>query len=118
MAHHVLGRLADSDFLHHVRAVGQHLRSRLEDLQPLFPNLLKEGVRGRGLIVGLPFAREDLPPAVIKLCRERGVLLLTCGNSTVRFVPSLIVTKEQIDHACDVLESVLLVLQDASPASA
>lgn len=41
------------------------------------------------------------------MCRDRGVLLLTCGRNTLRFVPSLIVTEKEVDEAVNVLEGVL-----------
>lgn len=107
VARHVLQRLSDVALLEHVQQVGGHLRKRLERLAARFGDLAHEHVRGRGLILGLPFRREDLPAKVVKDCRERGVLLLTCGNQTVRFVPSLTISTAEVDHACDVLESVL-----------
>ena len=42
------------------------------------------------------------------------MLILTCGNATMRFVPSLTVTDAEIDHACDVLESVLVLLRSSA----
>jgi acetylornithine aminotransferase len=112
VAHHVLTRLADPAFLSRVQSVSDRLRSRLSSLRAKFPSLIAADVRGRGLMLGLPFAKDDQPGQVIKLCRERGVLLLTCGNKTVRFVPSLIVTEDEVDHVGDVLESVLSLLQN------
>lgn len=47
---------------------------------------------------------------MLKLARERGLLLLGCGKSTVRFVPSLVVTEEEIEKCVDILESCLVVL--------
>jgi acetylornithine aminotransferase len=41
------------------------------------------------------------------MCRDKGVLFLTCGRNTLRFVPSLIVTKAEVDKAMDTLDSVL-----------
>lgn len=48
----------------------------------------------------------------LKLCRERGLLLLSCGKSTVRFVPSLTVTEEEVGKCVDILESCLGILRD------
>ena len=38
------------------------------------------------------------------------MLVLTCGNNTLRLVPSLIITKEEIEKACDIIESSLTLL--------
>ncbi|GAA96647.1 hypothetical protein E5Q_03318 [Mixia osmundae IAM 14324] len=111
VGHHVVSRITKPEFLDHVKTVGAQLKQRLSALPELFPKLVTGDIRGRGLILGVPFASDGLPPKVAKMCRERGVIVLTCGKATLRFVPSLIIEKAQIDHACDVLESVLTVIQ-------
>jgi acetylornithine aminotransferase len=109
LGHHVLSRLSARPFAAHVAESAAHLEARLERLQGWFPSLLS-GVRGRGLIRGLVFADAALPAELVRLARERGVLLLTAGKDAVRFVPSLTVDAGQIDHAMDVVESCLTLL--------
>jgi acetylornithine aminotransferase len=72
--------------------------------------VLQPQVRGRGLILGLGFKDADGPAKLVALARERGVLLLTAGKDAVRFVPSLTVSKEEVDRALDVVESCLTVM--------
>ena len=110
VAHHVVSRLATPSFLSHVSTVGAHLHSRLEALPTLFPRLVAGAPRGRGLILGLPFKRDEYVQKVLRLMRERGVLVLSCGKQTIRFVPSLIATEQEVDKVVDVLESALVVL--------
>lgn len=112
VAHHTLTKILSPGFLEGVRRVAARLDDRLQRLPELFPDLVAAPPRGRGLIRGVPMTKDTLPGRLIALCRERGVLLLTCGNATVRFVPSLVVTDAEIDKACDVLESSLTVLQE------
>lgn len=110
IAHHVLGRIAKNEFLDRVKEAGLRLKSRLTALHEAFPTLISSPIRGRGLMAGMPMNHPEHVNEVVKMCRERGVLLLSCGNSTVRFVPSLIVTDQEIAKAADVLESVLTEL--------
>jgi acetylornithine aminotransferase len=110
VAHHVLTRLTSPEFMPEVKSLGASLASRLSALPSLFPRLIAAPPRGRGLILGLPFTRDEYAQRVLKLARERGLLLLGCGNATVRFVPSLVVTEEEIEQCVDVLESCLVVL--------
>lgn len=110
VAHHVLQRLTEPSFLPTVNSLSTSLLDRLAVLPSLFPRLLAAPPRGRGLILGLPFKRDEYAQRVLKLARERGLLLLGCGKSTVRFVPSLVVTEEEIEKCVDVLESCLVVL--------
>ncbi|GAA5839281.1 hypothetical protein JCM11251_006026 [Rhodosporidiobolus azoricus] len=110
VAHHVVSRLATSSFLSQVSSVGSSLHARLAALPALFPRLIAGAPRGRGLILGLPFTRDSYVQRVVKLMRERGVLVLSCGKQTVRFVPSLTVSEEEVEKCVDVLESCLVVL--------
>ncbi|GAA5996808.1 aspartate aminotransferase family protein [Rhodotorula paludigena] len=110
VAHHVVSRLATPSFLSHVSSVGSYLHSRLSALHTLFPRLVAGAPRGRGLILGVPFTRDEYVQRIVKLMRERGVLVLSCGKATVRFVPSLTVSEEEAEKCVDVLESALLTL--------
>lgn len=71
-------------------------------------------VRGLGMMIAIEFITgEDKTPnpilrdIIIRRCFEKGLLLLPCGSSSIRFVPPLIVTKEEIDVALDIFKSVL-----------
>jgi 4-aminobutyrate aminotransferase len=44
---------------------------------------------------------------IVQLCFRRGLLLLGCGMSTVRFCPPLVVTRQQCDIAVGILDEVL-----------
>lgn len=122
VAHHVLGRIAKPEFLSHVQSVGDHLKSRLDALPNLFPRLImpsptegrKTSIRGRGLILGIPFKEDKYAAQILKLARERGLLILTCGKATVRLVPSLTCTHEEVERVCDILESCLIRLNSMS----
>ncbi len=58
-------------------------------------------------------AQRTLPCCkVVQLARQRGLLILTAGSDTIRILPSLTVTREQVDKAVDIIESCLLVVRD------
>ncbi|HEY5212442.1 MAG TPA: aminotransferase class III-fold pyridoxal phosphate-dependent enzyme, partial [Acidobacteriaceae bacterium] len=46
-----------------------------------------------------------------KLAFERGLLLLGCGETTIRLCPALIVTQEEADTALDILEECIALAQ-------
>jgi acetylornithine aminotransferase len=110
LGHHVLSRISDPAFISSINTASVHLRSRLERLPSFFPSIVASDIRGRGLIIGIPFKNPNHPAKVVKMARERGVLLLTAGDDAVRLLPSLTVSKEETDHAMDVLESCLSLL--------
>ncbi len=67
-------------------------------------------VRGLGLMIGLEIGRRDgsgpdpvLRDRIIDECFTRGLLLLPCGPSTVRFCPPLCLTKRQVEIGMGIL---------------
>jgi acetylornithine/LysW-gamma-L-lysine aminotransferase len=75
----------------------------LEELQGKH-KIIKE-VRGMGLMLGVEL-RFDVLNIVLK-CADKGVLILDAGRNVLRFLPPLVITKEQIDKAITVLDIVL-----------
>jgi 4-aminobutyrate aminotransferase len=92
---------------------GAHLMKDLRELQSR--NGVIGDVRGLGLMVGVEFRSTDGKPdkhtakTVVQTCLEHKLLLLTCGpwDNTIRFIPPLNVSREQVDLALDVFESAL-----------
>jgi len=93
--------------------MGTYLITKLRQLQKSYP--VMGDVRGQGLMVGVEFTdgngRYDkaTAKAVANSCVEQGLLLLTCGSydNVVRWIPPLIVTKEQIDEAVTIFTTAL-----------
>jgi 4-aminobutyrate aminotransferase len=83
---------------------GAQLMAGLKAVQKEFPAI--GDVRGLGLMVGVEFRTPDRKPdkptakAVAHACLERGLLLLTCGpwDNTIRWIPPLVVSAEEIER--------------------
>jgi len=88
--------------------LGDHFLARLRELQAAFPEVIRE-VRGKGLLLGLEFADEDVAGLTIAaVARRRVIVAYYLSNPRVfRFEPPLIVTREQIDHVVDVFRESL-----------
>jgi acetylornithine/N-succinyldiaminopimelate aminotransferase len=86
----------DSDFDGHGREMGALLRAELERLAADFPEIL-EPPRGLGLMLGLP-VREPYGAAAIVTTAlfEQHLVLNAAGANTIRIVPPLIVSAEQV----------------------
>lgn len=90
------------------RARGEQLMTGLRKLQEEYPFI--GDVRGLGLMTGVEFTGEYGKPdkstakAVIHACQEQGLLMLTCGpwDNTIRFIPPLIVSSEQIHEGLEI----------------
>ena len=93
--------------------VGAYFMNRLHELAQDYPCIGE--VRGRGLMIGMeliepgPAKKPDpkLCDAVITRGYHNGLLLLSCGVSTVRFMPPLCLTREQVDEAVAYLRTAL-----------
>jgi 4-aminobutyrate aminotransferase len=97
--------LVESELASNAAAVGDHLLAALGKLaadQPLI-----EQVRGRGLMIGIDLPDHDTAAAVERVCFEHGLLVLTCGDRSIRMAPPLVVTIDQADVAVDILATVL-----------
>ncbi|CCC69429.1 hypothetical protein NCAS_0C04390 [Naumovozyma castellii] len=98
---YVMDTLADETFLAQVNKKAEFFYKRLVKIQQKFPKQIKQ-VRGKGLMIGAEFAEP--PTEVIKKCRELGLLVITAGKSTARFVPALTIEDEVIEEGLDIFE--------------
>lgn len=115
LAHYIVSRLSEKGLQEEVLAKGQIFRKHFESLQEKYPELVKE-VRGRGLILGLQLSQDPTP--IVTAARERGLLIITCGTNTLRFVPPLIISEEQIEEAMSVLNEAFKVVASAGESPA
>jgi len=83
--------------------LGQYFKGKLQGLAEKY-KIVRE-VRGLGLMLGME-TRFDVYNILVG-CMERGVLVLDAGRNVVRFLPPLVITKEQIDSVIEVLDEVL-----------
>lgn len=104
VAHYMVTRLSDPQLQKDVVAKSEVFRQRFIKLQQRFPDLIQE-TRGRGLILGLQLSEDPTP--IVKAARERGLLIITAGMNTLRFVPSLVISEEEINKGLDILEEAI-----------
>jgi acetylornithine/LysW-gamma-L-lysine aminotransferase len=84
-------------------AIGGYFKAKLEDLRIKY-KIVKE-VRGLGLMLGVEL-RYDVLKVILK-AMDRGVLVLDAGKNILRFLPPLVIEKEQIDKTISVLDAVI-----------
>jgi len=94
--------------------VGAATLARMKTWVAKYPNV--GDVRGRGLMLGVEMVADKASRAPVgalrdhvvdKLAFERGLLLLGCGETTIRLCPALIVSQQEADVALDILEECL-----------
>jgi 4-aminobutyrate aminotransferase len=100
--------LLEDGLVDHAAKVGAQLIDRLTALKGR--HAVIGDVRGLGLMVGVEFAdRQGAPDGqlrnrVMQECFEKGLLLLSCGQSTLRFCPPLIVTEKEVAKAVEIFD--------------
>jgi len=89
---------------------GERLLNGLEAIVSEFPTLVS-AARGQGLLCAFDLPNADLRGKLISWCMEHGMMVLPCGEVSVRFRPALIVSAEEIDRGLDILRRSLRALQ-------
>ena len=112
LGHHIFSRLAGSEMQKGVLEKEKVFRKGFAALQHRFPDLITE-VRGRGLILGLQLTRDPTP--IVTAARERGLLVITAGVNTLRFVPPLVISTAEIEEGLDILGRAIEAVIDEGP---
>ena len=94
--------------LENVKAVGDYLGKRLDELAEEFDCV--ETRRGIGMMQGLVFNRPV--GDIIVRAMENGLILINAGTNIIRFVPSLIITKENVDEMMEILHKSMKEILD------
>jgi len=91
--------------------LGGYLKLKLDKLKKSYPAILD--VRGLGLMIGVEFKDGNIAKQILADCLKGNLILITCGtyDHVIRFIPPLIVTKEQIDAALNIFEEALKNVQ-------
>jgi len=103
VALHVLDRLADPALLEHVREAGEWFGRELQAIADR--SFRVRAIRGIGLMWGMDVTVASAD--VIAKARERGLLLVSAGEHTMRFLPPLVITREELTRGLELFEEAL-----------
>lgn len=99
----VLDLFEKNHIIDNVREVSGYLEEKLDSLVSKYEFILTR--RGAGLMQGLVFDRPVAP--VIGAALDRGLILINAGADIIRFVPPLIITRENVDEMTAILDDCL-----------
>jgi 4-aminobutyrate aminotransferase len=94
--------LIESELMANAEDVGGALLEGLADIAQRQP-LIRE-VRGLGLMIGIAFPDHETAVAVEEAAFRRGLLMLGCGDDSIRVSPPLVFRRDQADTALAVFE--------------
>ena len=104
-ASRVLDIFEKRDIPGHAAEIGEYLKEKLEELKSRCS--LIADCRGKGLIQGVELT-VPAGPVVTKALLEEKLVLITAGEKIIRFVPPLVIEKEDVDEMIKRLEKALM----------
>lgn len=87
------------------RVKGEYFKNKFLDLQKKY-DIIKD-VRGLGLSIGVDLTDKDTCTKIIYECQQKGLVLISLGELTLRVQPPLIITYEEMDKAIDIIEQAI-----------
>ena len=112
-----LDLLGDKDgkggFIENATEVGQYIMDAFEEIAPRHPSIGQ--IRGKGMMIGIELVKDhatkepakDLRNEVVHRAFDKGLLVIGCGTSTLRFMPALNATTAIADEAIHMLDEAL-----------
>jgi len=100
----VFRHILEKDLSGNAAAVGSYFNERLLALQEKWT--IVKAVRGRGLLLAVELS-EPIALQVVKACRALGLLMNPLPPHTIRFMPPLIIGREDVDQAVAILDAAL-----------
>jgi 4-aminobutyrate aminotransferase len=109
----VIDIIKDEKLMDNSTKLGNHIMKRLQEFKEKCEVL--GDVRGKGLMIGVEIVedKKTKKPAkekaseIMNRCWKRGVAVITCGASTIRIAPPLIITRELVDASMNIIEDTI-----------
>jgi len=106
-------KLLEGGLVKNAETVGRYLKREL--IKRIDKYRLIGDVRGMGLMLGVELVKNrrtkeratEERNKIVKKCFEKGLLLLPCGANSIRFVPPLVITKQEVDVALEIFDEVM-----------
>ena len=105
----ILEVIENENLVENSNNVGIYLKSKLMQLQNEFP-LLINNVRGLGLMCSFDFKNSEIRDQFKNAAMKNKLLILGCGEKSIRFRPALNVTESEIDKGLNIIKNVLSLM--------
>jgi len=102
----ILDVIKNENLVENAKVVGEHLKVELSSIQNNFPSLISN-VRGLGLMCSFDLPTPELRNQFKDLCYKEKLMILGCGEKSIRFRPALNITESDIDKGLNIIRKVL-----------
>jgi 4-aminobutyrate aminotransferase len=86
--------------------MGNYIKKRLEELKSRYNKKILD-VRGLGLMLAFELSKSNQKREIVQEAFKKGLLLIGCGEKSVRIVPPLNIQIEDADNGLKILEDVV-----------
>ncbi|MEN3014611.1 MAG: aminotransferase class III-fold pyridoxal phosphate-dependent enzyme [bacterium] len=105
--------IQEENLLEHVRKIGDYFKEKLEELKE--SSRFVGDVRVLGMLIGIELVKDkktkepakEIRDFVIRRAYEKGLLMLSCGQSVIRITASYIITKQEVDEGVKIIKEAL-----------
>jgi L-lysine 6-transaminase len=102
----VLEIIEEEKLVENARNVGAHILLNLEELQKEFPGLVSNA-RGRGMLCAIDLDTAQSRDQLRSKAYDEGLILIGCGDHSIRFRPPLNLTKTEVDEGMRIIQGAL-----------
>ncbi len=102
----ILEVIEEENLIENARKTGEHLQNRLNELQEKYPQTISNA-RGRGLFCAFDCPTPAIRQKIISECFQNELMILPCGEKSIRFRPSLAIKTEEIDNGIEIIDKVI-----------
>ena len=101
--------IQEDNILDNVKNTGNALQSLLHELQQEFPMIISN-CRGRGLFSAFDFPDPEIRKKFLRNCYDRGLIILACGEKSVRFRPALTLQIKELEAGMNIIRDSIISL--------
>ena len=98
----ILKVIEEENLVENAAETGAYLQDKIDDLENEFVSITNS--RGKGLFCAMDLPDAETRDALVEQCIENGLMILGCGEKSIRFRPPLIVQEEHINEGIAIIE--------------
>lgn len=106
---HIMEIINEENLVDNSRTQGKYLLENLYEIQTEFPSLISNA-RGLGLMCSFDFPDTELRNEFREKCLQEKLIILGCGQKSIRFRPALNIKKEDLSEGLQIIKKVLFLM--------
>jgi L-lysine 6-transaminase len=99
--------IKEENLIKNAKIEGQHLLESIKKLEKKYPNIISNA-RGLGLMCAFDLPSSEIRDKLKAKLYNNGLVVIGCGELTIRFRPALVISSEEIDEAIKIIDDTLL----------